>query len=200
MSSVISQQKTLMQMEDQIAEELIRLAEYDLQVREKLLKENKLSNGYNPEMEAVHIANASRLKKIIELIGWPTQSKVGEDASNAAWLIVQHSIGDAVFMRKTYAMMMMVRNDINRQNIAYLYDRICYFEGRPQRYGTQYDDDVLYPVENKNELNALREKMNLQPVADEIIVECNNAEEDLHKDEVFNEWRKRQVGFSDEIE
>lgn len=131
-------------MEDQIAKELIRLAEYDLQVREKLLKENKLSNGYNAEMEAVHISNASRLKKIIDLIGWPTQSKVGAEASNAAWLIVQHSIGDAVFMRKSYAMMMMVRNDINRQNIAYLYDRICYLEGRPQRYGTQYDDDNVY--------------------------------------------------------
>ena len=87
--------------------------------------------------------------------------------------------------------MMIERNDINRQNIAYLYDRICYFEGRPQRYGTQYDDEGLYPVENKNELNALRKRMNLKPLSLEIIVECANAEEDLHKDEEFNKWRKK---------
>lgn len=46
-------------------------------------------------------------------------------------------------------------------------------------------------MENKNELNALREKMNLKPIASEIIVECMNAEEDLHKDEGFNKWRKK---------
>ena len=56
-------------MEKQVAHELIQLAQHDLAIRERLLAEHKLSDGYNSEMEAVHRANAARLREIILLIG-----------------------------------------------------------------------------------------------------------------------------------
>jgi hypothetical protein len=184
-------------MNDQIPKELIALAEYDLTVRERLLKENKLTQGYNPEMERVHKANAIRLKEIIDLIGWPTISKVGAEASEAAWLIVQHSIGEPDFMRRCYTLMSELAADINPQNLAYLYDRICYFEGKPQKYGTQYDKGVMYPVENKIEVNDLRKKIKLKPLLEDTIVGVSpsNNFEDLHKDEGFHAWRKKLVGY-----
>jgi len=40
------------------------------------------------------------LNDIIEKIGYPTVEKVGEEASEAAWLIIEHSIGQPNFMRK----------------------------------------------------------------------------------------------------
>lgn len=177
-------------MNEEIAKELIRLAEYDLAVRERLLKENKLSGGYNPEMEKVHQENATRLRAIIGLIGWPTIPKVGAEASEAAWLIAQHSIGEADFMRHCYALMNECTADINPQNLAYLYDRICCFEGRPQRYGTQFDDNGLCPVENKSEVNALRQQLNLKPHPPEVI---NKSKEsvDLTSDPAFTEWRRK---------
>jgi len=179
-------------MNEPIAQELIQLAQHDLTVRERLLKANKLSQGYNPEMELVHKENAARLRKIIDLIGWPTRSKVGDEASEAAWLIVQHAIGEPPFMKRCYALLMESMEDINPQNMAYLYDRICYFEGRPQKYGTQYDDGVLYPVENKNEVNVHRQKLQLKPLSDHIIVEYQKSDTgDLHKDTGFNAWRKK---------
>ena len=182
-------------MNETVAKELIHLAQHDLTVRERLLKENKLSDGYHPEMEAVHKENAVRLREIIDLIGWPTWSKVGEEASEAAWLIVQHAIGEPAFMKRCYALLMESIKDINPQNAAYLYDRICYFEGKPQKYGTQYDDGVLYPVENKNEVNALRQNLQLKPLPDHIIVEYQKSDTgDLHKDAGFNAWRKK-VGW-----
>jgi hypothetical protein len=175
-----------------VAQALIQMAQHDLTVRERLLKENKLSDGYNPEMEWVHKENAARLKEIIDLIGWPTRTKVGKDASEAAWLIVQHAIGEPAFMKRCYALLMESMEDINPQNAAYLYDRICYFEGRPQKYGTQYDDGGLYPVENKKETNALRQKLQLKPLPDHTIVEYQKSESgDLHKDTGFNAWRKK---------
>lgn len=38
-------------MNNRIAKELIEMAHHDLEVREELLKEGKLSPGYNPDME-----------------------------------------------------------------------------------------------------------------------------------------------------
>lgn len=178
---------------EEIAQELIQLANHDLTVREKLLAENKLSGGYNPEMEAVHQANAARLRDIIARIGWPTRSKVGDEASEAAWLIVQHSIGEALFMRDCYQLMLDVAGDINPQNIAYLYDRICFFEDKPQQYGTQYDDGKLYPVENKEVVNTLREDLGLPLISEDSIVENTHSKtaSDFHTDEDSKAWRKK---------
>ena len=36
---------------NQIVKELVEMVQYDFQVREELLKEGKLSPGYNPDME-----------------------------------------------------------------------------------------------------------------------------------------------------
>jgi hypothetical protein len=180
-------------MNEDIAEKLIQLARHDLAVRERLIKENKLFGGYNPEMETVHRENAAALREFISMIGWPTKSKVGEEASEAAWLIVQHSIGEPDFMKECLGLMEESIEDINPQNLAYLYDRICYFEGRPQKYGTQYDDNGLYPVEDKNETNVLRQKLNLEPHPADSIIESKVSDkpEDLHRDHDFNGWRKK---------
>ena len=64
-------------MNTQIADQLIEMAQHDLEVREKLLNEGRLSPGYSPDMERVHKTNAARLEKIIDAIGYPTSSKVG---------------------------------------------------------------------------------------------------------------------------
>ena len=40
-------------MNESIAIELIQMAQHDLKVQQKLLKEGKLSQGYNPDMERI---------------------------------------------------------------------------------------------------------------------------------------------------
>jgi len=52
-------------------------------------------------------------------------------------------------------------NDVNPQNLAYLHDRICYFEGRPQMFCTQFDSHSLLPVEDKTEIIRLRKELKL---------------------------------------
>ncbi len=46
-----------------IAKELIKLKDQDFKVRQGLIKEGKLFNGYNPEMEEVHLSNVTRLQE-----------------------------------------------------------------------------------------------------------------------------------------
>lgn len=180
---------------EELAAQLIEMAELDLAVREKLQAENRLLPGYNPEMEIVHRRHAARLREIIAETGWPTRSKVGEQASDAAWLIVQHSIGEAAFMKGCYQLMQLVKSDINPSNLAYLHDRICYFTGRPQRYGTQFDGDELYPVEDAIILNNLREGLQLPPLPAELIDPTGSTNAHLagglHSDPEFNKFRKK---------
>lgn len=180
-----------------IANELIEMMHNDQCVREKLLKEGKLSAGYNPDMERVHRKNASRIEKIIAAIGFPTQSKVGIEASDAAWLIVQHAIGDPRLMKMCYALVAEAISDINPKNFAYLHDRICYFEGRPQRYGTQFDNSGIYPVEDLAQMTRLRKDLQLKELDEDSIIEYSLSDSmvDLHAhDQEFTHWRKK-VGW-----
>ena len=62
-----------------LSAELIAMAEEDQRVRSRLAESGDLFDGYNVEMEAVHVRNATRLKQIIALHGWPGRSLVGED-------------------------------------------------------------------------------------------------------------------------
>lgn len=149
-----------------ISERLLSLAENDLAVRERLRINNQLSSGYHPDMEAVHRANAAKLKQIINEIGFPGISKVGREANEAAWLIAQHDIAEPAFMRSFFELMTENEWDINRKHWAYLYDRLHYFQGKPQRFGTQLNaDGSIYPVIDREQLNALRAEYELPVIS-----------------------------------
>ncbi|TXI96355.1 MAG: hypothetical protein E6Q35_07925 [Chryseobacterium cucumeris] len=175
--------------------ELIEMADQDLSVREKLLLAGELSGGYHPEMENIHRANAKRLREIIAEIGYPTISKVGGKANDASWLIIQHAIGEPEFMKTCYAMMEEHSNDINPLHKAYLYDRIQVFQSKPQKYGTQLTPEgVIYPVENKENLNTEREKVSLRALSESDINKIPDAEdipEIDSKDAEYTIWRKK---------
>ncbi|PWN66126.1 DUF6624 domain-containing protein [Chryseobacterium oncorhynchi] len=182
-------------MNDTFDKEIIELSELDLSVREKLSEAGELSGGYHPEMEKVHKANAKRLREIMTEIGFPTISRVGEKASNAAWLIIQHSIGEPEFMKHCYIMMEENIDDINPKNRAYLYDRIQVFQGKPQKYGTQFiENEIPYPVENKENLNNKRLKVGLLPLSledIERIPDSENIPEIEIRDVEYTNWRKK---------
>jgi hypothetical protein len=126
-----------------IAKLIIELKDADLKFREKLIKEKKLSEGYNNKMETLHIKNAEKLNEIIDEIGFPTIEKVGIEASESAWLIIQHSISKPEFMKKCLKLLenVAVDNKDYEKNLAILMDRISVLEGKPQLYGTQFDWD-----------------------------------------------------------
>jgi hypothetical protein len=91
-----------------ISQELIKMGLRDQKMR--IESQNPSENvKFNPEVDK---ANTSRLKTIIDKIGWPTISKVGEEASYAAWLIAQHADHDVSFQKKCLKLMLQVKNDI----------------------------------------------------------------------------------------
>jgi hypothetical protein len=90
---------------DCVRQELLAMRSEDLRVREELIASGELGGEYVPKMEDVHKRNASRLRELIELHGWPSADIAGEDGSEAAWLIAQHAIGEPEFQRYVLKML-----------------------------------------------------------------------------------------------
>lgn len=192
-----------------IAEEIIELKDADLELREQLIKSGELGNGYHKKMANLHTQNAQKLNNIIDLIGYPTTDKVGEQASEAAWLIIQHSIGQPNFMKKCAKMLEKVVSEkkANPKHLAYLTDRIATYEGKPQRYGTSFDWDENgemspKPYDDLIKVNQRRKSLGLNTIQEQtrimrkqVEIENQQPPENLEKrNEEFYKWRKK-VGW-----
>ena len=150
--------------------ELLRLENDDDRVRARLAADGSLFRGYHPEMEAVHRANAQRLRAIIAVHGWPGAALVGIDGASAAWRILQHAIGEPALLRACLPLLEAC-NDVDPGQVAMLVDRIRVFEGRPQLYGTQFDwsDDgpwmaPMGEVEDPAAVDERRKAVGLPPI------------------------------------
>lgn len=119
------------------------MAAHDLETRERLAEDGSLFDGYNPQMQGVHEANARELDAIIADIGWPTAQIAGDDGAEAAWLIAQHAIGLPQFQRKCLALLKcaVAAGQAPAWQMAMMIDRIHTYEGRRQVYGTSLDWD-----------------------------------------------------------
>ena len=89
----------MLAVDEQLAAELLAMKAEDLRVRDALARDGSLFEGYHSRMEEVHRRNAARLREIIAERGWPGQSLVGQQATEAAWMIVQHDIAEPQFLR-----------------------------------------------------------------------------------------------------
>ncbi|WDF61888.1 hypothetical protein PQ462_10975 [Flavobacterium sp. KACC 22758] len=184
---------------------IINLKNNDLELRDRLLQSGDLSEGYNKEMEAMHNKNALILEAIIDKIGYPSIDKVGKEASEAAWLIIQHAIAQPRFLKRCLNLLEYAVNEnkADSKHLAYLTDRIAVFEDHAQLYGTQFDWDIagqLSPstFDDIQKVNRRREKIGLNSLEEQTEIIRNRIknenqtppvdfEERKHK---FNEWRK----------
>ena len=143
-----------------ISSEILKMASIDQQARQK---------GNQEETETIDQENQQRLKQIIASHGWPTKSKVGEEASHMAWLILQHADNDPEFQRIAFdAMREAGEKEVSLEDMAYLADRIRVNEGRPQLFGTQWkiDSDQGYmpeEIEDPDRLDERRSQAGMEP-------------------------------------
>jgi hypothetical protein len=153
---------------------LLRLQQRDLDVREELAADGLLYGGYHPRMEGVHRDNARQLREVIERFGWPNERLAGVDGAEAAWLIAQHSIAEPDFMRACCRLLEheVASGEVPGWQLAYLDDRIRVSEGRPQRFGTQYEvtptGPALCPVEEPESLDQRRLNVGLGPISERL--------------------------------
>ena len=191
------------------ADQIVMIKNADLAFRDKLIKSGELSSGYNAEMEQIHNDNSVKLDEIINTIGYPTIDKVGKEANEAAWLIIQHAISQPRFMKKCAE---LLSNEVSHKNadpkqLAYLTDRIAVFEGKLQLFGTNFDWDEngeLNPnkYDDLIKVNQRRKSIGLNTLEEqtEIIRQHALAEKQFPTADFqarktqYEEWRKR-VGW-----
>ncbi len=155
---------------------LLDMARLDLSVRAEHAASGALFNtGYDPRMARIHQRNAQRLRRIIESVGWPGAHLVGPDGAEAAWLILQHAISEPDLLRLALPLLATAAREgkADPKHAAMLEDRIRFFEGRPQRYGTQLDWDAdgnLSPgeVDDPQQLAERRDAVGLPPLEEQI--------------------------------
>jgi hypothetical protein len=186
-------------MDETLRRELLEMARRDRETRAALAEDGSLFDGYHPRMEEVHRENAMRLSMIVKTTGWPGRSRVGTDAAEAAWLVVQHAIGEPAFQR---AMLTVVRKAVEKgeadpRHAAMLEDRIRSLEGRPQLYGTQFDWDEAgemspYPeIEDPAGVDARRAAVDLPPLS--LAIQRQRAGVKLSGEPVPKDLRRRRA-------
>jgi hypothetical protein len=155
-----------------LRDDLLEMERRDDAMRAELAADGTLFEGYHPRMELVHRENAARLREMISAVGWPTVALVGADGAEAAWRVAQHSIGDPGFMRQCRRLIDEASSAgaVPRRHFAYIDDRIRCFEGKAQRYGTQFRDGVNgpepFPLEEPDRVDALRRDLELPSLAE----------------------------------
>ncbi len=184
-------------MNQALRQKLSEMVAEDKETREELAKTGELFEGYHPKMEQIHLKNARELERMIEERGWLGKSLVGAGGAENAWLIAQHAISLPDFQRKCLRLIEKAVEDGEAESwqAGYLEDRINFFEGKPQRYGTQSDWNEegkmqVYKLENEEKVNEYRAENNLKPL-ENLIWENVETRENKPKD-----WQKRREEFS----
>lgn len=151
-----------------IRTELEQIREADQAVRRNL---NYLDSEQVEKMRTVDAVNRKRLKEIIMLIGWPSKELVGENASSGAFLVAQHAHEDLGFMKEVFS---HIEADYRKQKVspsqyALMYDRIKMLEGKPQRFGTQFNKNSsgchAWKMEEPEKVDEYRAQMGLDNLA-----------------------------------
>ena len=158
-------------MDESLEKALLDMEARDQALRAELTAAGDLNHAYHPRLEELQRANASRLRQMIAVFGWPGIALVGEKGAKAAWRIALHSISEPAFMRQCRDMLDAASHngDSPRWQFAIIDDRIRVYEGRPQRYGTQLRQGSNglepHPIENESRVNSMRMQAGLPPLA-----------------------------------
>lgn len=152
--------------EPQLRRELLALATRDQEARRAL--EDGGGQAARDAVTAIDREATARMKDVVAKHGWPGKRIVGADGANAAWMLVQHADADPAFQKACLAQMepLVKTGDVAGQDYAYLWDRVARAEGRPQRYGTQFEAGELAPLEDRANVDARRRAVGLGPLAE----------------------------------
>lgn len=153
-----------------VTEQLIERGNLDQSVRRAY--QNEASQANRDAMHQVDEDNRNWIIKLLGETGWPDSRRFGDDAAEAAFLIVQHSGQLDLMWTAREALQGEVRGGrFPAGRLALLHDRLQLALGYPQKYGSQihtYEDGSSFvaPLLNAERVNAYRAEVGLTPLED----------------------------------
>jgi hypothetical protein len=162
-----------------LQKELLQIFKEDQSVRFAYIEaQNKYGFKSQPvdslSKVVMHIdsVNLKKVKAILDQYGWVGPKVVGGQASQALFLVIQHS--DLASQQKYLPLMReaVKRGDAMGSALALLEDRVALGEGRKQTYGSQIGRDeksgkfYVLPLEDPDHVDERREKVGLGKLAD----------------------------------
>ena len=123
---------------------------------------------------AVDRENTAWLLDVLDRVGWPGVSLVGESGARAAWLLAQHA-SQTDFQRHCLTLLAAAveAGEAEPSHLAYLTDRVRSVQGQAQVYGTQFwrgpggtGPLVAQPIEDEEHLDGRRAAVGLGPFAE----------------------------------
>ena len=123
--------------------------------------------------DEIDARNMARLEEVIKQHGWPGKSLVGKEASQAAFVILQHT--DLTRQQKYLPILKKAarKGEARPADVAMLEDRILVGMGKKQIYGTQVRSGpetggklVLAPIEDEEHVDKRRASVGLMPLKD----------------------------------
>ena len=162
--------------EPALRRELLKRVEQDQAIRNELISKGieHPDEAILARMRTIDTANTERVRTIVRQYGWPGPELVGQDGTDAAFMLVQHA--DLAFQKEILPLVEKAYRGgrLSGQNYALLLDRVLVGEGKPQVYGTQAKpmgqwkdkEPVLQPIEDEAHVDKRRAEVGLMPLAD----------------------------------
>ena len=168
---------------EEIGLELVEMASIDQEFRNRVAPILSTTDFSKPpteefllilnELNEIDSRNTFRLIEIVDEYGWPRKSQVGEKASNAAQLLIQHSGLEHQKYLLPRLRDAVLAEEADASSMAMLEDDILVAEGKDQIYGTEITNGpkggfILYPVQDPEKLNARRLSVGLRTIEEYI--------------------------------
>ena len=163
-------------MNEELRADLLAMQAADIAMRRELIDSGELyapNAGYHPRMAEVHRHNNARMRQIIVQYGWPGQSLVGADGSEAAWKVVQHATLDPELQQQALVLLQVAvdKGEASAWQMAMLTDRVLMTQGEPQIYGSQYvggehGQIVPWQITDPDNVDARRLAVGLPPMTE----------------------------------
>jgi len=158
---------------------LLALFEEDQTIRRDYIKaqkdygnQSKIVDSLGKVMMHKDSINLGKVTEILDKYGWVGVDKVGGQANQTLFLVIQHS--DLKTQQKYLPMMREAVKNNNASNsaLALLEDRVALGEGKKQIYGSQigYDNttqtEYVLPLEDPDNVDKRRATVGLGPLSD----------------------------------
>ncbi len=114
--------------------------------------------------------NEKETVRILEKYGWLSKSRIGEEANQSLWLVIQHA---PLEIQEKYLPLLresVAKNESEGWHLAFLEDRILMRNNKDQIYGSQANWDnklgkmKIHPIEDVENVNKRRAALGLEPI------------------------------------